>query len=74
MKSHAKFSELRELLKVAKQLRKAATQTCDNQYRMLFIRTAAGLEDHARTRAFGPHSVVVPREGHYFADALEEPN
>jgi hypothetical protein len=66
MENHAKFSELRELLKAAKQLRKAAAETCDRRYSILFIRTAASLEAHARKRAFcasGDTSGL--REGHY---------
>ena len=68
--SHATFSELRELLKVAKQLRQAAAETDDRQYITLFTTTAASLEQHARKRAFGSHGILEPREGHYLPDAL----
>jgi hypothetical protein len=67
MENHATFSELRDLLKVAKQLRKAAAETDDLQYIMLFIRTAASLEEHAKKRAFVSHGT---REGHYLPDIM----
>ena len=68
--SHATFSELRELLKVAKQLRQAAAETDDSQYITLFLTTAAGLEQHARKRAFVSHGIPEPREGHYLPDSI----
>jgi hypothetical protein len=74
MENHATFSELRDLLKVAKQLRKAASETADVQYIALFIRTAASLEAHAKSRAFGPHGIFVPRDGHYLPDSMMEPH
>jgi hypothetical protein len=70
MEDHATFSELRELLKVAKQLRQAAAETADRRYITLFMTTAAGLEQHARKRAFGSHGIPEPRDGHYLPDSL----
>jgi hypothetical protein len=70
MEDHATFSELRELLKVAKQLRKAAAETADRRYITLFITTAAGLEQHARKRAFGAYGVLEARDGHYLPDSM----
>jgi hypothetical protein len=68
--NHATFSELRELLKVAKQLRQAAAETDDSQYITLFITTAASLEQHARKRAFVSHGIPEPSEGHYLPDSV----
>jgi hypothetical protein len=67
MKDHADFSELRGLLKLAKKLRNAATETSDGRYIAMFIRTAGSLEEQARKRAFGEHGIFVPREGHHFS-------
>ena len=70
MENHATFSELRELLKVAKQLRQAAVETDDSRYITLFMTTAASLEQHARKRAFDSHGIPEPREGHQLPDSL----
>jgi hypothetical protein len=70
METHATFTELRELLKVAQQLRQAATETDDRKYTTLFLHTAASLEAHARKRAFGSHGISEPREGHYLPDSM----
>jgi hypothetical protein len=55
---------------VAKQLRQAAAETDDSQYITLFLTTAAGLEHHARKRAFVSHGIPEPREGHYLPDSI----
>jgi hypothetical protein len=70
MENPATFSELRELLKVAKQLRAAAADTCDDSYVSLFLRTAVSLEDYARNRAFGSIGDAAPRVGHYFPEFM----
>jgi hypothetical protein len=70
METHATFSELHELLKLAKHLREAAAETEDSRYTTLFLETAASLEKHAKDRTFGPHGILVPRAGHYFPDTI----
>jgi hypothetical protein len=74
MENPATFSELRGMLRVAKQLRKAATETGDLRYATLFITTATSLESRVKERAFGSHGILIPREGHYFPDQLEPIN
>jgi hypothetical protein len=70
MENHASFSELRGLLKIARQLRKAATETGDSKYKILFLHTAASLEAHAKKRAFGSTFILMPRGGHYVPERL----
>jgi hypothetical protein len=69
MENHATFSELHELLKVAKFLRKAATETDDRKYKMLFIHAAASLLVQAKKRAFVSHDIFVPRDGQHLPDS-----
>ena len=60
----AKQSELRMLLTIAKQLRDGASQTKDQAYSDLFLRTAHVLEERASALAFPSHG-STPRTGHW---------
>ncbi len=61
MGQRAKPEELRELLKLAKQLRTFAAGTDDHAYMDLFLRAAMGLEERAGQLAHG-RSDAIPAD------------
>ena len=58
----AKPEELREMLKVARKLRASAEQAADDEYRDLFLRAAAALEDRAALLAYHPSDLELEEE------------
>jgi hypothetical protein len=62
MEHHAKFEELRALLKLARQLRASAAQTADITYVGLFLKTACALEERARQRALPSFSARIEHQ------------
>jgi hypothetical protein len=62
MGQRAKPEELRELLKLAKQLRTFAAGTDDHAYLDLFLRAAMGLEERAALLAHGSLNAIPADE------------
>jgi hypothetical protein len=61
MVQQGKAQELRDLLKLAKQLRSSAMTTNDQTYIDLFMHAAEALEEHASSVAFGCADTISPQ-------------
>jgi hypothetical protein len=60
MRQQPKAQELRDLLKLAKQLRTSASATENHEYVELFLRAAMILEERASLLAFGSSDAILP--------------
>jgi hypothetical protein len=62
MEPQTKAPELRDLLKLAKQLRTSAIAIENREYVGLFLRAATALEGRANSLAFGSSDAIPPEE------------
>jgi hypothetical protein len=60
MGQQPKAQELRDLLKLAKQLRTSASATENHDYIGLFLRAAMALEERASLLAYGSSDAIPP--------------
>jgi hypothetical protein len=60
MGQRSKAQELRDMLKLAKQLRTSASATENHECVALFLRAAMALEERASLLAFGSSDIIPP--------------
>jgi hypothetical protein len=66
----ANVADLREMLRLASSMRKAASATQNERYIQMFLRAAMTLEDRATRTAHAPDNILPLEEDHRIHDAV----